>query len=269
MFEKKPRLLTVSIEDEAHTHLLRALHTHDDRVEILLIRKGCGRHTVDGNLYQTRAGDIIIYNAHALHDEDSAKEEGMEILSCSVADVKLFGLQLNCLISNSWCPVIQDGYYSAEVESLLLLLYTTKREPEKISIEVKEYLLYSLLIILQSAAKRYAGKPQIKEIELGHRIQHFIDDHYKEDITLDDIAAGSGINKYYLSRVFKTTIGYSPMQYVIRRRIGEAQSWLLMTDKSVTEIAYLVGYNSAGNFNNAFHRLVGMTPQNYRKHWKK
>ncbi|GAA3314259.1 hypothetical protein GCM10020331_006370 [Ectobacillus funiculus] len=75
------------------------------------------------------------------------------------------------------------------------------------------------------------------------------------------------MNHYYMSHVFKSTIGYSPMQYVIRRRIGEAQSYLLATDKTVTDIAYMVGYNSASNFNNAFKKMVGMSPQRYREFW--
>ncbi|WP_438803867.1 helix-turn-helix domain-containing protein [Metabacillus rhizolycopersici] len=73
------------------------------------------------------------------------------------------------------------------------------------------------------------------------------------------------MSQYYISHAFKRTTGYSPMQYVIRRRIGEAQSYLFSTDKTVTEIAYIVGYNSASNFNNAFKEMVNMSPQRYRE----
>ncbi|WP_410429683.1 helix-turn-helix domain-containing protein [Metabacillus litoralis] len=76
------------------------------------------------------------------------------------------------------------------------------------------------------------------------------------------------MSQYYISHAFKRTTGYSPMQYVIRRRIGEAQSYLFSTDKTVTEIAYIVGYNSASNFNNAFKKMVNMSPQRYREFWR-
>jgi YesN/AraC family two-component response regulator len=107
-----------------------------------------------------------------------------------------------------------------------------------------------------------------KEQELGHLIQSYIDKHYKENISLQDIADEMNMNHYYMAHVFKSTTGYSPMQYVIRRRIGEAQSYLLSTDKTVTEIAYIVGYNSASNFNNSFKKMVGMSPQRYREFWR-
>jgi len=267
-FEKKPKLLGVSFMEEKTPHLFRALHTYDDKLEIMLIRKGCGMHIVDGKLYQTKAGDILIYNANVLHGDEKITQEGLEILYCSVADVKLKGLPVNCLTAEGECPVIQDGVCAVEVEALFTLLHSALMEPEKVTVQTREHLVYALLLLVQSAAMRYASHPQSKRVELGHRIQSFIDVHYKEDISLDDISLEMKVNKYYIARVFKSTTGCSPMQYVIRRRIGEAQTWLLGTEKNVTEIAYLVGYNSASNFNNTFHRLVGLTPQKYRENWK-
>ena len=193
----------------------------------------------------------------------------MDIFSCTLADVKLFALPPNCIVSDAWCPVIQDGIFSSELEALMALIYAGQLDPDKITGEMTGHLLCALVLLVQRAAMQYARTPPPKEIELGHRIQAYIDAHYKEAISLTDIAAEMRLNQHYLSRVFKKTVGYSPMQYVIRRRIGESQSWLLQTGKSVTDIAYIVGYNSASQFNNAFSALIGMTPQRYREHWEK
>ena len=58
------------------------------------------------------------------------------------------------------------------------------------------------------------------------------------------------------------------MQYVTRRRIGEAQNLLINTQLSITEIAANVGYNNSNYFQNVFRKAVGLTPGNYRKKWK-
>ena len=57
------------------------------------------------------------------------------------------------------------------------------------------------------------------------------------------------------------------MQYIIRRRIGEAQNLLIGTDRSITEIAFSCGYNNSNYFQSVFKRLVGMTPGQYRRDW--
>ncbi|MGN1029992.1 MAG: helix-turn-helix transcriptional regulator, partial [Butyricicoccaceae bacterium] len=99
-------------------------------------------------------------------------------------------------------------------------------------------------------------------------IQDYIDQHYLEDISIAMISADMHMGESYLSHTFKKATGYSILQYIIRRRIGEAQSWLLMSDLSITDIATKVGYNSVSNFHNTFRKTVGMTPQQYRSYWK-
>ena len=57
------------------------------------------------------------------------------------------------------------------------------------------------------------------------------------------------------------------MQYIIRRRIGEAQNLLITTRRSITDIALSCGYNNSNYFQSVFKRLVGMTPGQYRRDW--
>ena len=75
------------------------------------------------------------------------------------------------------------------------------------------------------------------------------------------------ISPYYLSHVFKEMSGYSPMQYLLRRRIGEAQTLLISTDLPVTTIAGMVGYDTQSYFNLQFSKNVGMPPKKYRQNY--
>lgn len=267
-FEGSPYLIAIDMEDHLRTCMVRAMHVHDDRIEILLIRQGTGVHTVGGTTYMTGPGDILVYNAGVAHDECADPKDGMDIFSCSIGGVKFHDLPAHTLFAPQICPVIQDGVYAAELEALLSVLYMARLSKEPRDKEMTEHLLYLILLLVRKAAEQHATPSHKESEDWAKEIQNYIDAHYLEDITVADISEALHTSRYYLSHVFKRAFGYSPMQYVIRRRIGEAQSWLLMSDKSVTDIAYLVGYNSASNFNNAFQKMIGISPQRYREHWR-
>ena len=109
---------------------------------------------------------------------------------------------------------------------------------------------------------------QQKILSLSDKVKNYIDQHYSEAISLEEIAKAVKANKYYLAHVFKNKTGFSPLHYVSRRRLGEAQNLLINTDMSITQIAATVGYNNSNYFQNIFRRYMGMTPGYYRKKWK-
>ena len=69
-----------------------------------------------------------------------------------------------------------------------------------------------------------------------------------EPITLQSMGEALHFSPYYLSHIFKEMSGYSPMQYLLRRRIGEAQTLLISTDLPVSKIAEMVGYETQSYF---------------------
>ena len=88
-----------------------------------------------------------------------------------------------------------------------------------------------------------------------------------EPITLQSMGEALHISPYYLSHVFKQMSGYSPVQYLLRRRIGEAQTLLITTDLSITRIAEMVGYDTPSYFNLQFTKNVGMPPNKFRQNY--
>lgn len=112
-----------------------------------------------------------------------------------------------------------------------------------------------------------AEKPLEEPYILGRRIKKYIDAHYMEAINLQSIGEALNISPYYLSHVFKEMSGYSPMQYLLRRRIGEAQTLLAMTDLSVLRISEMVGYETQSYFSLQFTKHVGMSPNQFRQNY--
>jgi AraC-like DNA-binding protein len=88
--------------------------------------------------------------------------------------------------------------------------------------------------------------------------------HYHEPLSLTDMADTAILSKFYFSRVFRSLTGTSPGRFLTAIRLTKAKDLLLATSLSVTEISYMVGYNSLGTFTSRFTRSVGLSPARYR-----
>lgn len=94
----------------------------------------------------------------------------------------------------------------------------------------------------------------------------YIYEHYHELISLEDLAAQLSVTEQYTCTLFKQTLGFRPMEYVNKFRIGKARR--LLTDEpelSIAEIALRVGYEDLSYFIKMFKRYHGTTPRKYRE----
>lgn len=89
-------------------------------------------------------------------------------------------------------------------------------------------------------------------------------DRYHEPLSLADMADTAIFSRFYFSRVFRNVTGTSPGRFLTAIRLYKAKNLLLQTSASVTEVSYLVGYNSPGTFSSRFTRSVGMSPGQFR-----
>ena len=97
-----------------------------------------------------------------------------------------------------------------------------------------------------------------------HEVTAYLNDHYREDLTLEDLAEKFFISRFYLTRIFKETTGITVVQYLTVVRIRQAARLLRETDSPITEIADLCGFGNVTYFEKVFHRIRGMTPRQYR-----
>lgn len=96
-------------------------------------------------------------------------------------------------------------------------------------------------------------------------VKKYIEEHFTENILLDDISKLVGYSKFHLNRLFLEDTGLTIYQYIKERRLSEAANQLMHTDKSIIEIALDVGYMSQQSFTFAFKQMYQCTPQVYRK----
>lgn len=95
-------------------------------------------------------------------------------------------------------------------------------------------------------------------------LKKYIEEHFTEEISVDDLADKAGYSKYHLNRIFQENTGKSIYQYIKERRLYEAADLLLISEQSIVETALLVGYSSQQAFSQAFKKEFDMTPGEYR-----
>lgn len=92
----------------------------------------------------------------------------------------------------------------------------------------------------------------------------YLDEHFMEDISLEDVANIAGFSKFYFSRLFKQYQNCNFYDYLCYKRIKSAETLLLKPDNSITEIALQSGFSSLSTFNRTFKKVKGCTPSEYR-----
>lgn len=90
-------------------------------------------------------------------------------------------------------------------------------------------------------------------------------EHYDEDLSLDLLAARTGLSKFHFHRLFKTATGISPSRYHLDLRMNAARRLLRETRQSVISVALEVGYANPSHFAQLFRRETGLSPSDYRR----
>jgi AraC-type DNA-binding domain-containing proteins len=97
-----------------------------------------------------------------------------------------------------------------------------------------------------------------------HRAMEYIHAHYGESLSVEQLASDLGLDRKYLSAIFKGAKGVPPQQYLLHYRMRKACELLRGSELSVGEIARSVGYGDALLFSKMFKRALGISPSEYR-----
>lgn len=101
-----------------------------------------------------------------------------------------------------------------------------------------------------------------EDIVVGAR--KFIEENFRENIDRNDVAAVTFVTPNYLSKIFKNKMNMNLREYINQLRIEEAKRLLISTSMSISEIASYVGYYNISYFSTVFHKLVGVSPFDWR-----
>jgi ABC-type sugar transport system substrate-binding protein/AraC-like DNA-binding protein len=97
-------------------------------------------------------------------------------------------------------------------------------------------------------------------VPLGDRLKIYVDEHYRESLSLKTLSARFGISAAYLGKVFHESAGLSFARYLNERRVGEAERILATRRVKAKDVALAVGYSDANYFYNVFKKITGRNP---------
>ena len=98
-------------------------------------------------------------------------------------------------------------------------------------------------------------------------VKEYLDTHYAEKVVLDELSSRFFIDKYYLTKTFKSQFGLPISTYLQNIRITKAKQLLRFSSKSVEEIGYEVGLGAPAYFSRVFKSVEGVGPKKYREQW--
>lgn len=241
-----------------HPHMI---HRHEDVLELLYIAEECGRYLVGNYEYAVTEGDFIICNSNIPHGEDPFQEHRIQTYCLVLTGAKLE-------IAEDERPILSLGKGNPFGE-LLPKIYDMFHKKHGYSEVCRHFALGIYFLLQRMLIERSANPNPIrkKREQLVYRILDYINEHYAEPLTLEKISSEFFISQSNLSHCFKKETGLSPMQYMMQRRIGEAQSLLVETSTAIQDIEYRLGFSDSAHFSKMFKKYVGVTPKEYRKHF--
>ncbi|CAM4101708.1 transcriptional regulator [Lederbergia lenta] len=264
-------------------------HSHSE-FEIYYFHGGDCKYLIHNKIYDLQPGDIIIMNGLTSHRANPSPFETYErsVVHFSPDWIKpvINSLQMPELFTpfKKMNNTLLRGQEERERQSILTCMremdrltnddrsYINENHERKllreVEAEIKMFLVTLLVQIFKLSKKENQALTMKKSEKDVHveRIAEYINLHFKEKITLDELSVELNISKFYLSRLFKEVTGITVMDYVMSCRLNQARYELEMNfEKTLSEVAVESGFESPAHFSRFFKQKIGMTPSEFRK----
>ena len=263
IFLKKPKLMYIGVYRHSHGGWMNKLHCHDF-CEIMLVKSGSGKFRVNDETYPFQKGDMIVCNPRVMHNEFFDDGVSTDIMFLGIARVLIEGYPSGALLKDAEFRLVNTGaFYDRVMGYCDQLLWENELKPAYFSV-----ISDSLLKILVSFVLRLTSR-RAEEIFESKRtyteVKEFLDNNFTTIDTIDNVCRSLYINKYYLTHLFKDTLGIPPLKYLIKKRVSLAKKLLAETDKPIGDVAKACGYVDVAYFCRVFKNVEGTTPLAYRR----
>ncbi len=242
-------------------------HSHD-HIEMAFILSGRGRYRIDDQVYPVEEGDLIIFNPGTYHQAltDGKGKPTMEFF-VGFTDVAFQGMKPNHF-------EILDGpllHTQGEFRQKLFRIASSMEAEKEVLRQgryfmLRSYLVQMILLIIRERTVPLKQKKGYEFESVGKKyvveqIVSYFEDHYAEKISLDQIAENMYLSPFYISKIFKSETGDTPIRFLIDIRLERAKELLESGEyTSIQEVAAKVGYDDAYHFSKLFKKKYAVPP---------
>lgn len=258
--------------DERHPRYRMPMHWHRE-TEILRICSGEMRLYIDDREITARTGDMLVIGEGVIHGGDPENC----VYECIVFDPKPILMYVEAC-KRAMTPILNRNIFirrdafrgdAGFADALEKLYGCGKAGISGIELKVMGALheFFGMLVERMDAADVdvFCTRSGQKAEQLKPALE-YIESHYGQNITLDELARLTGLSAKYFCRYFKTIVHRSPIDYLNYYRIECASYFLISSDMTIAEIAQHCGYNDSSFFIKQFKKYKGTTPKQYRLH---
>lgn len=251
----------------------QVMHWHEDLQLIYVLRGSIELRTLDSSI-RLGAGDGVFINKNIVHYVQQL--EDCHYNSFLFPDYFLgFYLEspakrfVDNVTSQEQLAFVRFGKKQDWCCEILSILHRLS-ELEK---NKTEFYVYDVLVLLSqiwlTMCKNIllpVGKVQNTTNGRMQKFLSYIEQHYAEDVSLEDLSQSANVSKSECLRCFKLSMQTTPYKYLVEYRLSKAASMLKNSDSAVEMIAANVGFHQASHFGKCFREKTGMSPSEYRKH---
>ena len=243
------------------------LHT---AVEIVLTLEGCVDYMVDSQVYRVEKDQILIVPPDISHSLNM--EQNSSRLLFLFEPEALMSMPDFKRLSSHFKRVFylrDESETHVQVRELLLKAADFYRDQPLFWNTACYSCMLGVFAILGNRYLRvsrpsFARKEPNTDTEAMTTAIAYINSHFHEDLSLDQVADFVGFSRYYFSRSFKKRMGYSYSEYLVQKRLQAAVDLLIRTDLPIHEVADQSGFGSVASFNRVFRESKNCTPTQYR-----
>lgn len=265
---------------------MQRIHWHwHAEIEIIIVNHGEVYFMTDDQKIRLKAGQGILVNQNIMHSVHPVNSDcNCSLYSTTFHPSFLFGYGNTVMSGKYLAPILSSPVFrtmlldeqdtvSAQIMDLVnsvIAVNMTKKYGYELA--TKSYLCQLWVILLEYVIPQNIQKHKNTNLSLDEsRVKEaimYIEDHYSERVTLDDLSASIHISKSECCRCFKRTLQITPIEYLMKYRIFKAANMIQKDDPhshSISDLAFAVGFNNASYFNKVFRQYLNCTPSEYKR----
>lgn len=251
------------------------LHWHDE-MELIYVKRGRGLLTVDFKSHKVKAPAIALILPGQLHSIEQLDGDVMEYENIIFHPHMLMAKQTDACSTRFLLPLMSGKitvptvftpvypYYQDLAAPIDACDEINRTKPQGYELYIKSQ-LYQFLFVLNNRCRNLsAAKVSRNALERMKIILKYVENNYRERITVADAAALVDFSESHFMRYFKETMGTSFIDYLKDYRLTMASRLLTSSDSAILDIAAEVGFDNLSYFNRAFKAKYNMTPSQFR-----
>jgi Transcriptional regulator containing an amidase domain and an AraC-type DNA-binding HTH domain len=241
-------------------------------VEFLWISQGYGIVVVDNQHYTARPGRLFIFppfRLHKVHVDDSERNHyhrstmhiEQSVVESHLQQFPRFQAQFCQLAATSAPAQAYDLNEHADFMETVLARFAGLKSQDPYPADEVAFLVMQMMSLLPEQPSVNAPQQQTASAQ----IMQWLEKHYGEKFSLEELARDIGFSRSYTSRIFRQQTGGSIHEYLLTRRLKRSCDLLRTSEMSVEAIAEKVGFQEATYFITCFKKMMRQTPLQYRK----